>query len=145
MKPPRSEEGRRLGLTRADEDDAIKAVRERLLARMVRPNRETAFLAGVIVTMLVLGVLYEWLMGRLGFSPPDFIKSVVIGALIGGPAAWIMRWYMQAGFYAELAKRGHNICPACGYLREGIAADAPCPECGNPRPRPAGPPPPALP
>ena len=50
-------------------------------------------------------------------------------------ACWLyIRWQQGRGMarcvYAELRARGHDLCLGCGYLREGIAADTPCPECG---------------
>ena len=42
------------------------------------------------------------------------------GVVIGGPIL-LRRWLR--------ARRGG--CPQCGYSREGLKVDAPCPECGR--------------
>jgi hypothetical protein len=33
--------------------------------------------------------------------------------------------------YEALYACGHNICPKCGYLRQGLEDTVPCPECGK--------------
>lgn len=131
MTRARSEEGRRLGLTRAEEVEIMGAVRDRLIRRVGRANRETAFVVGLVTTAVAIGVLYEWVMGRLGWTPPGIVKWAALGGLLGGVFAWMVHSAMRAGFHAELARRGHGICPACGYLREGMDPRAVCPECGG--------------
>jgi len=44
----------------------------------------------------------------------------------------IMRnWSFPQHLYAELRTQGHNVCPNCGYHRQGLEDTAPCPECAT--------------
>lgn len=129
-KPAKSELGQQLGLTRGDERAAAEVVWSRTVARIGGRNRETAFLAGILGLMLAMGFLFDWWMGRMGLSPPRFVKGAAVSLLVTAGAMMIMRWYLMPKFYAELARRGHNLCAACGYVRAGLAREVLCPECG---------------
>lgn len=130
-KPAKSELGQQLGLTRGDERAAADAVWSRAVARIGGRNRETAFLAGFFGLMVAMGFLFDWWMARKGLSPPRFVKSGVISLLITGWGMGVLRWYLLPKYHAELARRGHNLCAACGYVRQGLDRDAACPECGS--------------
>jgi hypothetical protein len=132
-KPAKSELGQQLGLTRGDERAAAEVVWSRTVARIGGRNRETAFLAGFLGLMLAMGFVFDWWMGRLGLSPPRFVKGAVISLLVTGGAIVILRCYLLPKYHAELARRGHNLCAACGYVRAGLAREAACPECGSSR------------
>jgi hypothetical protein len=129
-RPAKSEIGRQLGLTRADEHAAAEAVRSRTVARIGGRNRETAFLAGFFGLLLAMGFLFDWWMAQWGFSPPRFVKGAVVSLLVTAGAMAILRCYLLPRFHAELARRGHNLCAACGYVRVGLTREMACPECG---------------
>ncbi len=129
-KPAKSEVGRQLGLTRGDERAAAEVVWSRTVARIGGRNRETAFLAGFFGLMFAMGFLFDWWMARWGFAPPRFVKGAVVSLLVTAGVMAILRCYLLPRFHAELARRGHNLCAACGYVRAGLARDAACPECG---------------
>lgn len=130
-KPAKSELGRQLGLTRGDERAAAEVVWSRTVSRIGGRNRETAFLGGFLGLMLAMGFVFDWWTAQWGFSPPRFVKSAVISVLVTGGAVVILRCYLLPRFHAELARRGHNLCAACGYVRAGLAREAACPECGG--------------
>jgi hypothetical protein len=131
-KPAKSELGQQLGLTRGDERAAAEVVWSRTVARIGGRNRATAFLAGFLGLMLAMGFVFDWWMGRLVLSPPRFVKGAVISLLVTGGAIVILRCYLLPKYHAELARRGHNLCAACGYVRVGLTREAACPECGVP-------------
>lgn len=129
-KPAKSELGQQLGLTRGDERAAAEVVWSRTVARIGGRNRETAFLAGFLGLMFAMGFLFDWWMAQWGFAPPRFVKGAVVSLLVTGGAMAILRCYLLPRFHAELARRGHSLCAACGYVRVGLAGEAACPECG---------------
>jgi hypothetical protein len=66
---------------------------------------------------------YQWLP-RANFEPPTarFIAVPIWMIAAGiGVASWCV-W--------RAARRGRGRCAACGYSRQGLGVDAPCPECG---------------
>jgi hypothetical protein len=69
-------------------------------------------------------------MAQWCFAPPRFVKGAVVSLLVTGGAMAILRCYLLPRFHAELARRGHSLCAACGYVRVGLAGEAACPECG---------------
>jgi len=38
---------------------------------------------------------------------------------------------MDEHMFQELREGGHNVCPKCGYIRQGLEDSAPCPECST--------------
>lgn len=57
-----------------------------------------------------------------------FGPALVLAVLV------VVRIDLLLGFrraiYEALIRRGHPICPRCGYSRSGLASDLDCPECG---------------
>lgn len=59
---------------------------------------------------------------------PGFLLNMLFWSIvIAAP------WWLRAGFVSLRARRRRQAgrCPKCGYMRSGIAAEAPCPECGE--------------
>ncbi len=56
---------------------------------------------------------------------PGFLANTAIYAL----ALWLP--FFGATAWRRARRRRRNRCPACGYSRAGLAAHAPCPECGG--------------
>ena len=53
---------------------------------------------------------------------PPFLLLLGVAALLWGKHAY--------GFFARRTRLRRGYCPHCRYNRSGLAADAPCPECG---------------
>ena len=119
VKPAKSQVGCALGLTRAEEEAAAKVVISHAVSRVGGLNRETAFVVVFIGVMLASSSLSDWLMGRLGFSPPGWLPTVLVGGFVGGTGLLIIRRLLRPRFHAELARRGYNVCPACGEGQPG--------------------------
>lgn len=81
---------------------------------------------------------------------PDFIEPLLGGhqsyftliwfvlymAAVSGVIMVMRRIGYAPCLYAELRRRGHNVCARCGYLLTGLPDESiKCPECGTPNKR----------
>lgn len=96
--------------------------------------------SGAAMSLLVL--TYSSVTGRLpfGMSVTSLIWALG-GYLFAACAAGLVWAIVQRAYSPEfrrvreaerLEKEGHTLCAACGYVVDGLAAGARCPECGTP-------------
>lgn len=93
----------------------------------------------VLIGVIACGGLMMWPawipVGYLNSLPYSPVLPVVVMAacssIIGVSLTLMFRSRLTRLLYAELRKRGHDVCPECGYVRVGLDEIAPCPECGT--------------
>lgn len=114
----------------AELDDILDTAADRCIDSKRLTLYDVAMLAGPLAVIVPMAFGLEWLLNALGFGTPWWIimpTGMVPYALV---ALFGYRRRFRREVIAELRARGHNVCPACGYPREGLDDAAPCPECG---------------
>lgn len=132
-------------LSRGERSEVLNKARRASMHDLSRSLRGIAVftlaICGGFVVFAIVKVAFK--IAGLGLSP------VYSSAIAGGIGAVVPTFIVQARLpryvFVELRARGHDVCPSCGYVRRGLDADSPCPECGESGPGPAGSPPAALP
>lgn len=120
-----------LCLPKAEVRQITRAANQRSVRSIKLLSRDTAFVLGVVAAMAALLILLGVVLKRTGFYVPSPILSGLVGGIGGGLVGWWMAARARPFVFAELRRRGHNVCPKCGYLRAGLEDTQPCPECGT--------------
>ena len=113
--------------TRAEADDWVKA---ELVAALKRTNPDLADALSPAVspptTYVIRHVDRVWAERLLSCRQMASYVLLGLGAVTLG---WASLRYEALAHARSLARRG--LCGRCGYPREGLRADATCPECGG--------------
>lgn len=120
---------RDLGLTPED--------RRGLLKDAIHTYHARGYACGPIVFVLVVLIdlgakVMDWIVQSASWPEWVFYTMFGVGSVL---AVFAIVWTdLLLGFrraiYEALIRRGHAICPRCGYKRTGLASDCDCPECG---------------
>lgn len=98
---------------------------ERVLRLVVLPAALTAILVAITCRLSI----HDDLVNR-GGDPHGPDLTFELGFLVAFGAAWIAMLLWWAFRHAERPRR--NVCPSCGYSRDGLEGRVPaCPECGR--------------
>ncbi|MCA9278632.1 MAG: hypothetical protein H6815_10615 [Phycisphaeraceae bacterium] len=122
-----------LRLTRAQRKQALKIVHEAYLKNSLWSFTLLAVVLPIFVAMAILMQTRRWVAALLGIMPSNAGLLIIAFAVI---LVWPWSAFMYGRFYAKPYRRalrdmGIDLCVNCGYSREGIAEDLPCPECGK--------------
>lgn len=90
-------------------------------------------IAFVLVVLIDLGAkgMY-WIVRSASWPEWVFYTMFGVGSVLAVLAiVWtdLLLGFRRA-IYEALIRRGHAICPRCGYKRTGLTSDRDCPECG---------------
>lgn len=119
-------------------DAAQRRLVQQAAARSWMSDRRHQIGYGVAIT-LAFGVqfLVPQLLGRFFGGHRWYYTLIGFAAYIAalGGIIWAIRTYHYAPcVYAELRRKGIDVCPACGDMMEGLGGSVDkCPECGAAR------------
>lgn len=110
---------------------AMRAARKRCI-----DYKRLSVLDVVVLIVPAIGALLVMLavnraLARFGMDPSGVPLGIASALLYTGTAALVYRHRYVRYVYEELRARGHDVCPKCGYFRQGLNPTATCPECGN--------------
>ncbi len=120
-----------LRLPKAEIREITKAANKESLGSIKILSKDTAVVLGMILALVACRVLLDFWLSRSGIHLPSAVFSGLVGGIGGGFVAWWMAARARPFVFDELRRRGHNVCPKCGYLRAGLEDPQPCPECGH--------------
>ncbi|MCC5822298.1 MAG: hypothetical protein LAT64_09170 [Phycisphaerales bacterium] len=93
-------------------------------------GRVPVWISGILLLILAHGSV--WIAGLFDV-PPDREPVVLLGTVVFFFVAILSilpSTGLRRSVYCRLCEHGHEVCPRCGYPREGLDAVALCPECG---------------
>jgi len=125
-------------IPKADLLSADKAAR----SRCVDYKKLRLIDVGVLIVPAIIACLV-WIaahraLNSLNLPSPGGLLAIINIAFYALAMWWVYRRRYRLYLYAALRDQGHNVCPKCGYLRQGLEDPAPCPECAAPIESPSG-------
>lgn len=120
-----------VGLSRAERAGVLAAARRASMRDLSQSLRGVGYLllsvwAGFVVFALVK---VGFKIAGTGLSP--IWTSAVAGGIGAIVPSLFVHHRLPSFVYAELRSRGHDVCPACGFVRCSLEGSDACPECGT--------------
>ena len=121
-----------LGLSRAQQ----RVVLHHAGSRILRKPRQIVIIILICLVVVPVGALVPLMATQLLISggPLRFALGLILivaGALlIPASSALVTHRAFRRSVIEELIARGYRVCARCGYPKDGLDRDAPCPECG---------------